>query len=163
MVYQAKTGRKKNYKDFMPPAQRQAVVKELFSQLEEWEKEQAPAYIAEMMARHDHYHGKNPLMVAMQDPDATDVDSYGAWLERGRRPMGTGYGIKIVRPVGYWYEKDPNDPTKTIQHVRAYDHFPVFDIRHTIEEPDAHVVRRGMPETPAMLAWRQAHPEGKWE
>jgi hypothetical protein len=154
-----KTGRKAKKPDFLKPQKRQEIVKQLFDQLDEWEKDQAPAYIAELMARHDKYHGRNPLLIAMQDPDSTDVDSYNAWLERGRRPMGSGYGIRIVRPIGRWEEKDPNDPTKTIEHVRGYDYFPVFDVRHTIEDPDEMVNHK---PTAAMLAWRAAHPDGKW-
>lgn len=151
-----KTGRKARKPNFWKPSKRQEIVKKLFADLDEWERDKAPAYIAQLMATHDNYHGRNPLLIAMQDEHATDVDSYNAWTERGRRPMGSGYSIRIVRPHR-WHEQD--EQGNDVEHVRGYDYFPVFDIRHTIEDPDEMINHQ---PTPAMLAWRAAHPDGKW-
>lgn len=145
----AKTGRKAAGRpDFTE--QRKEEVRALYAALDEWEREQAPTYIAEMLARYDKYHGRNPLFIAMQRPDATDVDSYKAWTERGRRVMGHGYGIKITYPGPRWYSENPDDPDHPIEHIE-YRITQVFDISNTVED------------TPEEIAkWKEAHPDGQW-
>jgi hypothetical protein len=150
MTHDVKTGRKARKPGFWTTEKRQEIVKQLFSDLDEWEKEQAPAYIAQIMSTHDNYHGRNPLMIAMQDPEATDVDSYKAWLERGRRVMGKGYQVNIIRPH-IIQERDPDDPSKTISKVIGYDYYPVYDVRWTVEN-----------EVDIVKQWHVDHPEGKW-
>lgn len=145
----AKTGRKAR-KVPVRTEERAEEVRQLYRDLDDWESEQATAYIAEVLARYDGYNGRNPLFIAMQRPDATDVDSYKAWTERGRRVMGRGYGIKIVYPGPRWYEEDPEHPDKPIEHI-SYRITQVFDVSNTIED------------TPEEIAkWREAHPDGKW-
>jgi hypothetical protein len=71
----------------------------LRQRLAEWEDGADPALIAAALAQHAGYQGKNPLRIAMQDPDATDVRGYRAWQEIGRQvgkyPEGAG-GIVIL-------------------------------------------------------------------
>lgn len=146
-----KTGRKWVKKGQRPKKfreDRQSQVQQLYADLDAWEATEAPAVVAELVARHsDGYHGRNPKLIAMQDRLATDVDAPGAWKERGRRQIGKGTGIKIIFPASKWYEPDPKDASKQIEHV-SYRMLYVYDIRHTI------------PDTPeAVKAWNEDHPK----
>jgi hypothetical protein len=146
-----KTGRKWHKQNRAPKPyaeDRQAMVAQLYIDLDEWEKNEVPEVIAELVARHsDGYHGRNPKLIAMQDRLATDVDAHGAWKERGRRVVGKGTGIKIIYPSTRWTEPNPNDPAKPIEHT-SYAMRYVFDIRHTV------------PDTPeAIQAWNEDHPK----
>ena len=148
---EVKTGRKwvkqgKAPKKFREDRQDQ--IKQLYIDLDTWEKDEAPSVVAELVARHsDGYHGRNPRLIAMQDRLATDVDAHGAWKERGRRVVGKGTGIKIIYPAQRWTEPNPNDPANPIEHA-SYAMTYVFDIRHTI------------PDTPAAVkAWNEDHPK----
>jgi hypothetical protein len=146
---EVKTGRKWKKQGKAPKKfreDRQDQVKQLYAELDEWEANEAPSVVAELVARHsDGYHGRNPKLIAMQDRKATDVDAPGAWKERGRRQIGKGTGIKIIFPASKWFEDDPNNPGQKIEHVNYAMRY-VFDIRHTI------------PDTPAAIAaWNADH------
>jgi hypothetical protein len=87
----------------------------------------------------------------MQDPQATDVDARGAWMERDRVPIGKGTGIKITYPANFATVDDPDNPGQTKRIVTAYGKVYVFDVRRTIENT---------PE--ARKQWQEAHPDGTW-
>lgn len=149
MTEEVKTGRKWHKQNKAPKKFREDradQVKQLYADLDAWEKDEAPAVVAELVARHsDGYHGRNPRLIAMQDHLATDVDAHGAWKERGRRVIGKGTGIKIIYPARRWTEPNPNDPANPIEHAN-YAMTYVYDIRHTI------------PDTPeAVKAWNADH------
>lgn len=150
---EVKTGRKtrgKSNKKFRE--ERKSIISQLYADLEQWERETAPEIVAELVARFsDGYHGRNPRLIAMQDPDATDVDAHGAWKERGRRVVGKGTGIKIVYPAYTYKVEDPDNPGKFTEHTE-YRITNVFDIRHTVEDDPA-VIKQ----------WHADHPDGKWE
>jgi hypothetical protein len=150
MTAEVKTGRKWHKQNKAPKQfreDRQTQVQQLYADLDAWEASEAPAVVAELVARHsDGYHGRNPRLIAMQDKLATDVDAPGAWRERGRRQIGKGTGIKIIYPGAKWSEPDPNDPSKTIEHV-SYRITYVYDIRHTVPDTKA-----------AVDAWQADHP-----
>lgn len=160
MAYKPKTGRKwhGNGSPRMFTGNRETIVRQLYADLDEWERKMAPEKIAELIAAHlDKYHGQNPKLIAMQDPNATDVDAHGAWRVRGRTNIGSGNGIRIVSP-------NFRDVCKTCQERRNHaSHGPgghdfdpiveyfydtVYDIRFTI--PDT---------APARNAWKDDHPE----
>ena len=81
------------------PEEVAAVAQALRQRLKDWEQDADPALIAAALAQHAGYKGSNPLRIAMQDPDATDVRGYRAWQEVGRQvgkyPPGEG-GITII-------------------------------------------------------------------
>lgn len=151
--YHPKTGRKRVVKG-VTTEKRKEEVRQLFADLDEYKKqfsrEKLAALVAEVTAKYDGYSENNALLISMQRPTATDVDSRSAWLERGRLPKGTGTGIKIVRPVKKWEEPNPDDPDDPIVHV-SYDTWHVFDVSTTIENT-----------LEAEAKWKADHPEGKW-
>lgn len=153
MTYQAKTGRKTRVKGVTTEG-RQEDVKALYAELEEYKKTIDVAVIlkqfATVLARFDGYSEDNALLVAMQRPNATDVDSRKAWIERGRIPIGKDTAIRIVRPGHRWFEEDPNDPSKKIEHVQYFVWKGLFDVATTV-----------LPEE--VEEWKKAHPDGKWD
>jgi len=161
-----KTGRK-TYKKGVTTENRHQAVEELYAELDAWIKEQHPEYIAEVTAKFDGYSERNALLIAMQRPEATDVDSRAAWIERGRLPVGKDTAIKITRPGTRWTEPDPNDPKKTVEHVAYYVWKGIFDVATTIEVDPANLAVMQADKTrkyvpPEVLAWRQSHPGGTW-
>lgn len=161
MAYKPKSGRKwrnqgQSAETFT--SNREAIVKQLYADLDEWEKRTAPERIAELIAAWgDKYQGKNPKLIAMQDPHATDVDAHGAWRERGRTNIGSDVGIKIVNPQFYDICKTCQEKEKHPGHqpgghkfdpVIKYFYSVIYDIRHTIPDTAA-----------ARTAWKNDHPE----
>lgn len=165
MAVQAKTGRKTHVKG-VTTDKRQAEVKALYDELDKWKAEQDPRLIAQILARFgDGYSERNALLIAMQRPQATDVDSRMAWLERGRVPVGKNTAIKIVRPGVKWYTDDPDNPGRKIEHVNYYAWAGIFDVATTIELDPAHAQKMLTDRdytAPEVLAWREAHPDGTW-
>jgi hypothetical protein len=150
-----KTGRK-TWKKGVTTEKRREEVKQLFASLAEWKEQQSPELIAEAFSAYDGYSQNNALLIAMQRPNATDVDAHGAWKERGRIPVGKNTGIKIVYPAGKWTEPNPNDPANPIEHVYFGIRY-VYDVATTIERGNTE------DETDRITAkWRADHPNG-WE
>jgi hypothetical protein len=79
---------------------RRAQVAALKEQLAEWQDEAGEELIAEVLARFDGYSERNAMLIAMQDPEATDVEGFVAWLNRGRCVRKGESGIKILAPAG---------------------------------------------------------------
>ena len=165
MTQRAKTGRKWKNQGSSPrtfQSNREEIIKKLYEDLSEWEKGLAAEKIAELVAAFlDKYHGQNPKLIAMQDPQATDVDAHGAWRERGRTNIGSGNGIKIICPSVQDRCKTCQERENHANHkgVHKFDPIVIFfydtiyDIRHTI--PDTAEARK---------AWQDEHPadvEGK--
>lgn len=67
--------------------ERQAEAEKLKAQLEEWEGDQDETSLAAIFALHDGYSERNAMLIAMQDPDATDVSGFTVWKTRGRSVM----------------------------------------------------------------------------
>jgi hypothetical protein len=142
----AKTGRKTR-KTGMSKESREAEIQALWDDLDAWKVDKTPEEIAALMALHDGYHGQNPLLIAMQDPEATDVDAFKAWKERGRTPIGKGQAIYVTFPV-LVKVPDPDNPGQTKEIPVSFGKTPVYDVRFTI------------PDTPeARKAWKDDHPE----
>lgn len=157
-MQRAKTGRK--WKGQGTPRtfqnNREEIIKKLYEDLSEWEKGLAAEKIAELVAAFlDKYHGQNPKLIAMQDPQATDVDAHGAWRERGRTNIGSGNGIKIICPsvsgrckTCQERENHANHPgVHKFDPVVTYFYDTIYDIRFTI--PDTAEARK---------AWQDDHP-----
>lgn len=162
--HEVKTGRKTQRKGVSTENRREAV-RELRAQLAKFKAEQHPEFIADVTARFDGYSPDNALTIAMQRPEATDVDSRSAWMERGRLPVGQGTAIAIVRPGRRWEEDDPANPGKKIEHVDYYVWHGIFDVATTIEVDPANLARMRTDRKftpPEVLAWRKTHPQGTW-
>lgn len=145
----AKTGRKHVDYD-----QRRREVADLLNALEEWKARQHPELIAQVLAKFDGYSEQNALLIAMADPEATDVDSKKAWRLRGRVQVGDWKkdSIPIIRPADIHQVPDPSDPSKMIEVVGYYYVWHgLYDARHTVEN-DPEVIK----------AWNDAHPSGEW-
>lgn len=129
-----KTGRKWNKKGQTPKEYREkrnAEVDDMMTALKEWEVEQSDAFLAELTAKFDNYHGHNPALIEMNSGGlALDVDARGAWFERDRTPIGKGTGIRIVSPIMRKLD-DPDNPGKKIMKPVGYRIAWVFDWRHT--------------------------------
>jgi hypothetical protein len=159
-----KTGRKTHQKGVTTEDRRNEVAA-LYAALDEWQKDKDPKFIAEVTAKFDGYSERNALLIAMQRPEATDVDSRYAWMERGRVPVGKDTAIRIVRPLKRWTEPDPADPKKTIEHVSHYVWRGLFDVATTIEVDPAEIALMRANKShvaPQVQAWRDAHPGGTW-
>lgn len=147
--HHAKTGRKKVDVD-----QRKAEVEALLTALAEWEAEQDKAYIAKVLAMFDGYSETNAKLIAMGDPQATDVDSRKAWQERGRTQVGNWEDqvIRIIRPAGIHSVPDPKNEGKFIEVVGYYYVWRgLYDVRYTVDsDPDV------------IAQWHASHPGGKW-
>lgn len=148
MTARAKTGRKTHTRGVSTEARR-AEVEALYAALEEWQADKPEEILAEYLARFDGYHGKNPLLIAMQDEHATDVDARKAWIERGRIPIGKGSGIKITYPVVV-AEDDADHPGQKKERVVDYRKLYVFDVRRTV--PNTKEARE---------AWNADHPKNE--
>lgn len=162
--HEVKTGRK-TYRKGVTTSNRREAVAELRAQLAQFKAEQHPEFIADVTARFDGYSPDNALTIAMQRPEATDVDSRAAWIERGRLPVGAHTGIKIIRPLPGKPVPDPANPGKEIEHVDFYVWNGLFDVATTIEVDPANLAkmrtdRKFIP--PEVLAWRKTHPQGTW-
>jgi len=135
--------------------QRRQQVTALRDRLAEWQEGADPALIAAALARFDGYSERNAMLIAMQYPDATDVDGFRAWLDRGRcvrkRPPDVApgeWGIKILAPAGSYRENgdapvtefsEPEPAEAGEDSARSRQRFKiayVFDISQTDPNPD---------------------------
>jgi hypothetical protein len=57
------------------------------------------------LATHDGYSDRNACLIAMQDPEATDVSGFHTWLSRGRSVRKGEAGIMILAPAGHGTRK----------------------------------------------------------
>jgi len=80
--------------------ERRATAAALKDRLTQWQADADPALIAVALARHDGYSERNAMLIAMQDPDATDVSGFKAWLDRGRCVRKGEHGLMILAPAG---------------------------------------------------------------
>lgn len=58
------------------------------------------------MAKFPHYSLNNCMLIAMQRPDATLCQSYGAWKKMGRYVRKGEKGIRVIAPAPYTIEKE---------------------------------------------------------
>jgi hypothetical protein len=110
------------------PEQRKAEVADLRERLGRWLEEVSPGHLALYTALFDGYSERNAQLIAMQRPDATDVDGFGAWLDRGRCVRKGEKGIRILAPVPY----QTGEGQDVEDHLR-YRVATVFDISQTDE------------------------------
>jgi hypothetical protein len=96
-------------------------------------------------ALHDGYSERNATLIAMQDPEATDVSGFKAWQDRGRAvmardrwPAGTD-SIKILAPAGQRDAQaaDAQAGTPEVKARRFFRIATVFDVRLTEPLADA--------------------------
>jgi hypothetical protein len=78
-------------------AQRQA----LADRLAEWEGEADEGMIAAALAMHDGYSDRNAMLIAMQDPEASDVRGYRMWQEAGRQVTEYPEDAQAIAIVSY--------------------------------------------------------------
>lgn len=89
-----RTGRKTS----ASTAERAAKVQALRDRLGEWEGDADEGMIAAALAQHDGYSPRNAMLIAMQMPEATDVDGFRKWLDRGRHVKPGEHGVQILAP-----------------------------------------------------------------
>lgn len=58
------------------------------------------------MARFPHYSYNNSILIMLQKPDATLVQSYTGWKKMGRYVKKNEKGIRIIAPAPFKYEKE---------------------------------------------------------
>lgn len=114
------------------PAEKQAEVDALKAHFGEWEEDQEEETLAAYIALHDGYSERNALLIASQNPDATDVRGYQAWLAQGRRVRKGETGIRILAPKG---KRDEEKDVKTGDVTQTARQFfglaSVFDVTQT--------------------------------
>jgi hypothetical protein len=119
-----KTYTKKSVED------KRAEVEALTAHFEEWEGEQDEQGLAAIIALHDGYSERNTMLIAMQNPDATDVRGFKAWLEQGRCVRKGEHGIRILAPKGKDADKvSENGETKPGRQFFGLS--SVFDVTQT--------------------------------
>jgi hypothetical protein len=79
---------------------RRAQAASLRDKLTQWQADADPGLIAEALARFDGYSERNAMLIAMQDPEATDVSGFKAWIGRGRCVRKGEHGLQILAPAG---------------------------------------------------------------
>lgn len=129
--------------------ERRATATALKDRLTQWQADADPGLIAAALATHDGYSGRNACLIAMQDPDATDVSGFKTWLHRGRCVRCGEHGIMILAPAGTGTVKGRGDAEPI--HVEGPDGqgdgeggkprqffriTHVFDVRQTDPLPD---------------------------
>ena len=88
--------------------ERKATAAALKDRLTQWQADADPAMIALALATHDGYSDRNACLIAMQDPDATDVSGFKTWLQRGRCVRRGEHGIQILAPAGHGRKGEAN-------------------------------------------------------
>lgn len=88
------------------------------------------ALIAMALATFDGYSDRNATLIAMQDPQATDVSGYKQWIARGRRVARGQVGIKILAPAGTGTVKGEDGEPDTER--RFFRMATVFDVAQTL-------------------------------
>ena len=86
--------------------ERTAPAAALKDRLTQWQADADPALIAMALATHDGYSDRNACLIAMQDPEATDVSGFKTWITRGRCVRRGEHGIMILAPAGTSAGKD---------------------------------------------------------
>lgn len=94
------------------PEARCQQVQALRDQLAEWQGEADEGVVAAALAAFDGYSDRNAMLIAMQRPDATDVDGFRAWLARGRCVRRGEKGIAILAPAGSRAEGGGDGPVE---------------------------------------------------
>jgi antirestriction protein ArdC len=82
----------------------------------------------------------NLLMIVAQNPDATDVRSYGDWKKTGRHVRRGERGIRIFAPLRYRVRDDDGEPLTDPDgnpryRINAFTVVSVFDVSQTDGEP----------------------------
>ena len=108
-----------------------AKIQDLRDRFDEWSEDQDEATLALLVALHDGYSERNSLLIAMQDPEATDVSGYKEWLARGRQVRKGEHGIAILAPAGH-RDEEKNDAGEVTTKGRQFFRLAyVFDVRQT--------------------------------
>lgn len=121
-------------------------ITDLSEQLKAFAESLNPAEQAAYAARFDYYSPRNAMLIVMQDPNATVVRAFKAWLAEGRCVRkGERSRIAILAPAGQTGGQH-DDPTTGVQpgemtaeKVRRFFRLvPVFDISQTrsLDEAD---------------------------
>lgn len=117
---------------------RSAAIAALSDQLKAFADSLDPDEQATYEARFDYYSPRNAMLIAMQDPDATVVRAFGAWLAEGRCVRkGEKSRISILAPAGQTGGATTDDPAPqpgevTEDKVRRFFRLvPVFDLSQT--------------------------------
>lgn len=115
-------------------AERASELAQLREALATFEASADPAFVAATLATHDGYSPRNAMLIAMQQPGATDVAGYGEWRERGRQVRKGEHGIRIMAPAGTYTTKgaEPAEDGEagSEEHMR-FRAISVFDVAQT--------------------------------
>lgn len=118
--------------------ERRATAAALKDRLTQWQADADPGLIAMALATHDGYSQRNACLVAMQDPEATDVRGYRAWQDAGRQVAAGTHGIMIIGYRGDDAGKakagapDGEEAGGEEKVSRFFAPTTVHDVRHTI-------------------------------
>lgn len=115
---------------------RQAKIAALTERFEEWSDAQDEGTLAAIIAQWDGYSDRNALLIAMQCPDATDVDGYRAWQARGRQVRKGETAISILAPAGS-KDDEKNEAGEVTKKGRHFFRIAsVFDVTQTDPLPE---------------------------
>lgn len=129
-TYKKKTSSKASLKKVRE--QRAEELKGLREALEEYELSSDPAALAAVLAQHDGYSPRNAMLIAMQQPTATDVAGFREWITRGRHVRKGEKGIRILAPAGkYTTTEEPADSDPLTKEWVRFKAISVFDVSQT--------------------------------
>ena len=128
-----KTRKTRKAKTRKSTERRAAQIAALRTRLEAFQGEIDEAQIAMIAARFDGYSERNAMLIAMQNPTATDVSGFRAWQDRDRSVKPGESGLQILAPAG---RKDAveADPANDVEAEEARQFFRVayvFDVSQT--------------------------------
>lgn len=111
--------------------QAEAGIDELIKALEQGRSETLIQFL-EFQARFHHYSFRNCLLIAMQNPAATNVAGFARWKQLGRFVKKGEKGLMILAPLVYRKKKDDDsDDEQSSPTVRGFRVAHVFDIAQT--------------------------------
>lgn len=110
-------------------------IAQLKSRLDDFTEESDDETLAAVIARYDGYSDRNSLLIAVQDPDATDVSGYKEWLTRGRQVRKGEHGIAILAPAGHKEEQKDSEGNVAQKGRQFFRLTYVFDVRQTDPKP----------------------------
>jgi hypothetical protein len=111
--------------------QAEAGIDELIKALEQGRSETLIQFL-EFQARFHHYSFRNCLLIAMQNPAATNVAGFARWKQLGRFVKKGEKGLMILAPLVYRKKKDDDsDDEQSSPTVRGFRVAHVFDVAQT--------------------------------
>jgi hypothetical protein len=135
-TYKRATGSKGSGKALQQ--ERNAKREALMAELAQFTEGLDQASLSAAIQKFDGYSDNNALLIAMQDPQAEDVEGFAAWHDRGREVKAGEHGIRILVPAGSYVTDAGTDQEKRHQLFKVGY---VFDIRQTITREEGAALR----------------------